>query len=556
MRAFVAAVVVVALAALALGVAGQLTLRRVDADVARDALAARLEQALALPVELGAAELLLLPRPALRVHDVRIGADGGPRVAASLLRVELSPLALLRGQVVPRGDFALRGATLDVGALRLEEIGGRGVFEPVPRFDFAGVSPRLGPVEAGHFELSEHAGSAAEWRWRASGRLPQVELARLAEEADLSGLRGFATGTFDADGRGAEVLRASLALENDLDLERSGAQVAGRVKLAADLTGAVALDLGAASLRAGEHFEKPDGVPLRIAGTWEEPRRALRLRDVRIESALLRAKATLDLRGDVLELAAGELDLAALPETDLLAWLPRSGRLHIASARLDPSGLQARGEIEIAGEKLAAHGSYDLRGRQALGVVSVEGAQLAPLVEALWGRPDVSGRLYAHLELAGPLERRALTGVGDFEVLDGELPGLSLARAAGLAYTHDEVTDEEPLGLDRFESIAGTFELADDRLEVQDLAILQAWTAAAVKGCFYLRDGTADLTGMVRFDHPDLDGPALRPILRMAGTLDALETHISDAQTEDVQKMEAAMLEIIRKVEAERRAGG
>ena len=154
-----------------------------DADVARDALAARLEQALALPVELGAAELSLLPRPALRVHDVRIGADGGPRVVASLLRVELSPLALLRGHVVPRGDFALRGATLDVGALRLEEIGGRGVFEPAPRFDFTGVSPRLGPVEAGHFELSEHAGGVAEWRWRASGRLPQVELARLAEEA-------------------------------------------------------------------------------------------------------------------------------------------------------------------------------------------------------------------------------------------------------------------------------------------------------------------------------------------------------------------------------------
>ncbi|HVH18902.1 MAG TPA: hypothetical protein VNF72_11420, partial [Myxococcota bacterium] len=87
MRAFVAAVVVVSLAALALGVAGQLTLRRVNADVARDALAVRLEQALALPVELGAAELLLLPRPALRVHDVRIGADGGPRVGASLLRV-------------------------------------------------------------------------------------------------------------------------------------------------------------------------------------------------------------------------------------------------------------------------------------------------------------------------------------------------------------------------------------------------------------------------------------------------------------------------------------
>jgi len=57
----------------------------------------------------------------------------------------------------------------------------------------------------------------------------------------------------------------------------------------------------------------------------------------------------------------------------------------------------------------------------------------------------------------------------------------------------------------------------------------------------------------VRFDHPDLGAPLLRPILRMAGPIDALETHISDAQSDDVQKMEAAMLEIIRKVEAERR---
>ena len=116
-------------------------------------------------------------------------------------------------------------------------------------------------------------------------------------------------------------------------------------------------------------------------------------------------------------------------------------------------------------------------------------------------------------------------------------------------------TDAEPPGSTASRASPGRSSWPRTASRSQDLAILQAYTAAAVKGRFYLRDRTADLTGMVRFDHPDLDGPSLRPILRMAGTLDALETHISDAQSEDVQKMEAAMLEIIRKVEAERRGG-
>jgi hypothetical protein len=553
MRSFAAAAVVAALAGLALWAGGAWMAGRADADVARDAVAARLEQALALPVELGAAELTWLPRPALSVQGVRIGAGGGPRFDAALLRVELAPLALLRGQFVPQGGFALRGGVLEIAALRLEQIDGRGSFAGAPFFDFTAAHPRLGLAE-GRLDLSAHAGGAAQWRWSARGRLAEVELARLAQEADLTGLRGLAAGGFDAAGRGEEVTRASLALESDLDFVGSAVRVAGRVKLTADAAGAVVFDLGGARVEVGVGFEKPAGSPLHIAGTWESPRRALRLRDLRIEAQGLRAAGRLDVRGEALELDAGALDLAALPGESLPAWLPRSGRVRIESARLDPSGVGARGELELAGERITASGRYDAKSAQVQALVTAEGAQLAPLVETLWGRRNVSGRLYAHVELAGPLERRALTGAGDFELLDGEWPGLSLARAAGLAYTYDEVADAEQAGLDRFDSIAGSFELADDRLEILDVAILQAHTAAAVKGRFYLRDRTADLAGMVRFDHPDLDAPSLRPILRMAGTLDALETHVSDARSEDVQQMEAAMLEVIRKVESERRA--
>lgn len=213
MRAFSAAVAVVVLAAVALWATGAWVQRRVDTNVVREQLAARLEQALALPVELGAADLALLPRPALHVRDVRIGAPGGPQLEANELRIEVEKLALLDCRFEPSA-FELRGATFDAAGVRLEQLAGGGSLEEPLVFEFTAVSPRLGPVEQGRFSLAERTGGVAGWHWNASGRLAEVDLAGLARDVELAGASGLATGTFEAAGVGAEVARASLELES------------------------------------------------------------------------------------------------------------------------------------------------------------------------------------------------------------------------------------------------------------------------------------------------------------------------------------------------------
>ena len=228
MRAFTAAVAVVVLAAFGLWATGAWVQRRVDTNVVRDQLAARLEQALALPVELGAADLSLLPRPALFVHDVRIGAPGGPQLEANELRIEVEKLALLHCRFEPSA-FELRNATLDAAGVRLEQLAGGGSLEEPTVFEFKAVSPRLGPVEAGRFVVADRTVGAAGWHWSASGRLAEVDLAALAREVEQGGVSGFATGTFEAAGVGADIAQASLALESDLGVRGEGYDVAGRV---------------------------------------------------------------------------------------------------------------------------------------------------------------------------------------------------------------------------------------------------------------------------------------------------------------------------------------
>lgn len=195
MRAFAAAVAVVVLAALALWATGAWVQRRVDTNVVREQLAARLEQALALPVELGAADLALLPRPALHVRDVRIGAPGGPQLEADELRIEVEKLALLDCRFEPSA-FELRGATLDAAGVRLEQLAGGGSLEEPLVFEFTAVSPRLGPLEQGRISVAERTGGVAGWHWNASGRLAEVDLAGLARDAELAGVGGLATGSF------------------------------------------------------------------------------------------------------------------------------------------------------------------------------------------------------------------------------------------------------------------------------------------------------------------------------------------------------------------------
>jgi hypothetical protein len=614
--ALVAAAVLVAI--------GSARLRAIDADAARRGLESRLESALGLPVELGAAVVSLLPVPELRIRDVRIGDTQEFRLDAPELVAGLEPGGLFGGEasvraillVAPRlrvsADAAavpprdarptadaqpvgvrlplalrVRDGVLEMGAVRLEGIALTGEVTGAPhaRFELTAALPGLARIEECRLEVVGLGEPASRWRWSATARVADVDLDAAGERLALAGVRGRAAGTLAAAGRGGAPERASLELDSgDLELAGPRHRVSGRTLLSVQPGGEVAIDLLGATLRVGESFEKPAGAALRITGRVAAP--GLRLRDLRIDSDALRAEGELDLAEQTLTLRSGTLDLAALPDRGVPEGLPRGGRVEITGARIagDPPALHATGELVevqvpltsravasvsgpvstdgsrvsgtdlravVAEEAIRISGHYAWAEPHVELVASVRGAQLAPLAGALWGRFPMSGRVYARVELAGRPDPLALSGSGEFEVQGGELPGISLARAAGVG---PGTEDPEPEGLDRFERLAGIFTLAGDRLEVRDLALVQEHATAALSGDFHLRERAPDLAGMVRFAHPDLPEVIVRPILRVAGTLDALETHVSDAGSEEVANMEALMLEAIRKAEAERRA--
>src|SRR5262249_13346495 len=114
-------------------------------------------------------------------------------------------------------------------------------------------------------------------------------------------------------------------------------------------------------------------------------------------------------------------------------------------------------------------------------------------------------------------------------------------------------TAEEPPGLDQFDRLTGRFEVAGDTVKVSELSLFQKYAAASVNGEIDLPDGYANMTGATLLTFPELGGPSLRPILRMAGPIYALEAPRSKAAPADEVMVERATVEAIRKAEKEQR---
>ena len=628
-------VVYTAVALLALIVVGfALWLRVTDAEGIRTAIGAWLEDSLGEPVELGEVELALLPLPAASIRDVRIGAAPRVLLEAPEIRVGISLLGLLSGDVVVRSmalespsihlpvntpspdgggtrsdgsrwqrsggapsrvqlaitRLRVRDGSLEAGVVRLEHLelqGDLGGAEPAV-FEFTAESGGLARLEQGRLELSALAAPLADWRWNASAKLVAVDLGELGKRVELAGFRGTAEGLLSASGHGLTSEAATLQLASrDLVLAGAGLQARGAATFEGELpSGVVRVDLRDAIVAYGDQIQKPAGVALSLAGTLAELARPLRLHDVRIESDALRATGEIDLSGrPSLVLRTGAIDLSALSAWHVPDWMPRSGHAQVESAqlRLAPPEAEGAGELSdvvvalpggatasvsgrawaretsvggedlhvvIAGESIAGSARYDWQKDHVELIAMANGARVTPLSEALLQRSDLSGRLYGRIDVAGPLDWYSLTGTGELELTVGQYPRISLARAAGL-----EVSFEESPELDHFEKLGAVFAVAGDHLEVEELTIAQDYAIAALHGQIYLRTLTADLIGNVLLSYPELPVPSLRPIPRAGGSLTELEIDISNAETEDDQKMEASMIAAIRKVEKERREG-
>jgi AsmA-like protein len=592
---------------LLVGGAAALAAWRLDPEPVRAATGAQLARMLGRPVTLGPARLTLFPL-AVSIRDAAIELDPERHLAIDELRFELSPLALLAGEKVLRsldveGPRVLpgrvagptwsdsAGLVLAPARIRVQ----RGTL-PLAGHEVSGVSATLTPSSGTAAQLSAELPGLARIEkaevellggpgagWRARGLLTDVDLEKLPWTKSLSDLWGSAGGSFALGGHGGELESGELRLESaDLNANGSLVHATGRVRLTLDFSDAFLLDLTGATVKLAGVCEKPPGTPLRVNGHLTQPLEAGRIGDLRIESDALRATGALDLAARSLALTQGALDLGKLAAWAPASWLPRSGAIELGSGRvtgaplvLDLAGtlrevafpvkgvtlgvsgpasahgttLASTGlRVALAGEEIRASGEWDWQAAQLHAVLVADGARIGPVAKLVFGHSDVSGRLYGRLELAGPADPMKLEGPGEFELLDGELPNVSIARTAGLIETLPE-----PPGLDEFDRLSGHFRVSGDKIQVSDLILVQKYATASVVGEIELPDGYANLTGATLMNFPELHGPSLRPILRMAGPWYALETHISNARTADEVRVERATVEAIRKAEKEQR---
>src|SRR5258706_7051247 len=204
-----------ALAVLALGAAGLAAAHfLLDAELLRDAIAARIEAALGEPVELGAVDLSLFPLPAARIRDVHIGTPPAFRVEAPELRAGVSLAALLTGRIVLRSleldaprvrlpesalgstwkssraappgiqlaitQLTVRDGRLELRSLALERVSVRGSLgvSREAELAFAAERPGIGRVEAGKLEPPHLRRAVARGRWKASAQPPDLAIPR------------------------------------------------------------------------------------------------------------------------------------------------------------------------------------------------------------------------------------------------------------------------------------------------------------------------------------------------------------------------------------------
>lgn len=344
------------------------------------------------------------------------------------------------------------------------------------------------------------------------------------------------------------------------------------------------VDLSQTRLSAAGQVEKPPGVALRLeAREIEVDEGGARVGELRIDSDALRASGELEIRAGnpLLDLDGGTLELERFAAAWTgPSWLPRSGRIDLERLRLDagslalrasgslagvrvrlPSGLDvgldgpvfADGatvgtdglRVELAGETLSASLRYDGASNRIQLALLTEGARVGPVLEKLVDFKDVSGRLYARLELSGPLEPYALKGKGEFDLADGAWSGLDLSRFA-LPVPPDPQNQERTAPPQR---IRVRLEVDGDEVNVIDAFIEQDYAQARLSGVIDLRDRFVDLSGELSVFSPDLPEPVVLPILRAGGRLNEMGLAVGAAGDAEMRKAAAEM------VERERQAG-
>ena len=488
-------------------------------------------------------------------------------------------------------SLAVREGTLELGAERLEQVELSGGLDLTlgTSFDFSAHAREIGHVEDGRLEIAGLSGDPAQWKWEANARLAGVDLEQLRERLGFRSLWGNAEGELSAAGTGTSVELGNVELESeDFEVRSDLLRIWGPTRLRAEYPArALDIDLSQAQVKIAGVVEKPSKVALRLeAREIERDETGRRSVVLRIASDAVQASGELEIGAGspALELDGGSLDLTHFTTTWIgPSWLPRSGRIDLERLRLDagsqalgasgslssvrvqlPSGLELEIDgpaftdgttlgadglaVQIAGESISTSLRYDWTSKQLQLALLTEGAQVLPVLEKVANRNDVSGRLYARLEVSGPLDLYAFKGKGEFDLVDGTWTGLDLPRLA-----LRELSDAQAPSPGRHQRIRGRIEVDQDEVSLLDGVIEQDYAQAKLSGVFYLRDLVLDLSGELSVFSPDLPEPVVLPILKAGGHLSGMSISVGGAESPEAREAEAAMVEAIRKAEREQR---
>ena len=447
------------------------------------------------------------------------------------LRVDASFELASGGHAEVRGTVTLAGAVdLD---LTLEEVA------LAPAVSYLGDGARLGGTVSGELELEGPARSlsriTARLAWRdADVRFDEVALrGPLRLDVDLEEGPDAPSGRFDIDATEAELVYGGAFRKP----AGTSATVSGRIvngpggTLGFDDLKLKVRDLDATVELHGGNRMRMDvrAPPFDLAG-WEE---------------LLPALAGWQLGGRVapdgiaIEQAPSELH-GRLGLDEVRATHPHGGTLVLRGALVgEGSRVRSEGLELVAADQrfridaeLAALGSADSRWE-----LHLEGrdAEVDRLLDGFAGKPDaLHGRLAIDGDLGLPVDSggdplSALTGRVRLEIRDGWTSGRSVLKTSLDALT----AVAQPLDLltrglpsrrhggdkDRFESITGSFEIAEGIARTDDLRIVEREHSIDLTGTLRLADLALDMRGSLSFAGAEGGGSRGIPLAHVRGTI-------------------------------------
>jgi hypothetical protein len=381
----------------------------------------------------------------------------------------------------------------------------------------------------------------------------------------------------------------------DADVRFDEIALRGRLRLEADLaggpdapSGTFDIDATQAELVYGGAFRKPVGTPASVSGRLVSgPDGVLGFDDLKLRVKDLDATAELsggprlrtEVRASPFDLAGWEALLPALAGWQLggrlvpgeLALERRPTGLH---GRLGLDGVQAtsprggtlvlRGDLVGEGPRLRSQrmevlaadqpfrveaGLEDLGSPAPRWQLHFEGRDLdvSRLLEGFAGRRDaLHGRLALRGDLALPLGAGAdplasLSGRVRLEIRDGWTSGRSLLKTSldalmAVAQPLDLLTRGLSIGShgssgDRFESVTGTFDIAEGIARTQDLRIVEREHSIELSGTLRLADLALDMHGRLTFTGRDASEPGGErrgiPVAHVRGRLGNPEVEVT-----------------------------